>query len=89
MNFIKAFITFLHMYKDGFFCSENAHTDPDGTRWGFYRFNHKYQSALFDIDFSFNWFTPGYAHIHGDDYRIAIDPYGKLSDVKKKKTFVK
>ena len=68
-EFLKAFLTFLHMYRDGFYCSENIHTDRDGTRWGFYRFNEETEYSLFDVDFSLDKKRKGYYHVHGDDFR--------------------
>lgn len=75
---------------DGFFFSENTHTDPDGTRWGFYRFNHKEQAALTDIDFSFSKKGPGYSHIHGDDYRFEFSKGNVIESITENKVaFVK
>jgi hypothetical protein len=69
MNFLKALLLFIRMYRDGFYFSENSHISGGGVRWGFYRFNHKYKAAMFDIDYSFDG-IPHYFHVHGDDYRV-------------------
>jgi hypothetical protein len=70
MNFIKALLTFIRIYRDGFFFSENVHKDPDGSRWGFYRFNYKTESGLYDIDFCFSKKDECYFHVHGNDFRL-------------------
>ena len=73
-NFLKALVLFVKIYKDGFFMSENSHTEKDGSRWGFYRFNYVTESALFDIDYQFN--SPNrknYFHVHGDDFRLEFN----------------
>ena len=80
-GFVKAFLTFLAMWDDGFFPSENTHVDYDGVRWGFYRFNHRGQFALCDIDFQFGTFEADYAHIHGGDYRLIFDKKHEVTEV--------
>jgi hypothetical protein len=74
MKFLKALLLFIRMYRDGFFFSENSHRGPDGNRWGFYRFNHREVPAMFDIDYEIyaTEENKGYAHIHGDDYRLTF-----------------
>jgi hypothetical protein len=74
-EFIKALLIFIQLYKDGFFFSDNTHKTDVGERWGFYRFNHKDQSGLFDIDFSIYPDGHGFQHIHGDDYRFTMIRY--------------
>jgi hypothetical protein len=49
MNFLKALLLFIRMYRDGFYFSENSHISGGGVRWGFYRFNHKYKAAMFRV----------------------------------------
>lgn len=74
-KFLKALLLFIRMYRDGFYFSDNTHKDPNGTRWGFYRFNHISQHAMYDIDFEFDSkIRPGYFHLHGDDYRVDYLP---------------
>jgi hypothetical protein len=89
MKFLKALLIFIRMYRDGFYFSENSHEDPNGTRWGFYRFNHVGQPGMFDIDYSFDVADrDGYAHIHGDDYRLTFDNRGKLTRSVESKTSI-
>jgi len=76
MKFLKALLVLIRMYRDGWFFSASTHVDPDKTRWGFYRFNHRNQAALFDIDFSRNG-KGNYTHVHGDEYRFEFDEKGK------------
>ena len=85
IKFIKAFLVFLRMYKEGFFFSDNTHYDQHNAHWGFYRFNHKNQAALFDIDFLFGFgkTETSYFHIHGDDYRVGFDLKGNAISVLK------
>lgn len=71
MKFLKAFLLFIRMYRDGFFFSDSTRVDPDGTRWGFYRFNHNDRHAMFDVDFSFIKNRHSYYfHVHGNDSRV-------------------
>ena len=79
MKFLKAFLVFLRMYRDGFFFSASTHVDSDKTRWGFYRFNHRNQASIFDIDFSRNGKDHNFAHVHGDEYRFEFDRKGNAS----------
>lgn len=70
MNFLKALLLFLKIYRDGFFFSGKSYRDPDGSRWGFYRFNEEKECGLFDIDYSFSKDGSGYFHVHGNDFRM-------------------
>ena len=71
MKFLNALLTFIRMYRRGFYFSENMHTDADGTYWGFFRFNSKNDNpGLFDIDCSFGKKHRSYFHVHGDDFRM-------------------
>lgn len=83
MNFLKALIIFIRMYRDGFFFSNSPHKDPDGTRWGFYRFNHICQASMFDIDYSFDGKTHNYFHLNGDEYRATFDTDGRFLKILK------
>lgn len=80
-KFLKAFLIFLQMYRYGFFFSQNTHRTESRTgrksHWGFYRFNHRTQASLFDVDFEFGkdhseLSQEGYFHVHGDDVRIRL-----------------
>jgi hypothetical protein len=71
-KFLQAFLLFFRMYADGFYFSKNTNTSSDGSRWGFYRFNHKMECALFDIDFNFAKDSNSYFHVHGDDVRVEL-----------------
>jgi hypothetical protein len=88
MNFISALLIFIRMYLDGFFFSASVHRDPNGTTWGFWRFNNKVKRALFDVDFSFKKDQSGFAYIHGDDYRLEFGEEGKISNIIERKTFI-
>lgn len=83
-KFIKAFVIFIKMYRYGFFFSESGHVEPDGTNWGFYRFNHKNVPAMFDINFLFGPAVGlNFAHLHGDDYRLKFDSNKEFVSVEK------
>lgn len=69
MKFLKALLVFVKMYCFGFYFSENTHHSPDGSFWGFYRFNHNKVSGMYDIDFDIRKNGSGYWHVHGDNYR--------------------
>ena len=72
MNFLKALLYFIRMYRDGFYFSGNETVAKNGNRWGFYRFNHRCQGCMFDVDYDFNGVN-NYFHVHGDDYRADFD----------------
>lgn len=79
INFFKALLIFVQMYKYGFFFSDNTHEYYDRSgRWGFYRFNHVHQPAIFDIDFSIGPSEVSYYHVHGDDCRLEFQANGEI-----------
>ena len=77
--FLEALWVFLLMYRDGFWWSENTHTEKDefGThRWGFYRFWHgpaEEDRDILDVDFMIRRNGTGgfkgreYFHVHFDE----------------------
>ena len=74
----------IHLWKMGFYFSDNSHKVPTksslGEYWGFYRLNHddgitKPTYAIFDIDFAekINDEKSRYFHMHSDTTLLRKD----------------